>query len=98
MKSGPLHRGRTHPPGKRARKTAPPARLRPGSGAAAPIEVVSNTPAVYDVAPAGPQGHEHAAVGWTYAVPPRLSPGPPKYRIVIDCVFDRRQPGTPSEA
>lgn len=94
MKSGPLHRGRPHQPGKRARNATHPARLRPGSEAAAPIEVVSSPPAAGDIVPRAPQGHEHGAVGWAYAVPPRLSTGPAKYRIVIDCVFDRRKPGT----
>jgi len=94
MKGGPLHRGRTQPPGKRAKKTPHPARLRPSSEAPAPNEVLASPPAVWDIAPHAPPGHEHAAVGWTYAVPPRLSPGPAQYRIVIDCVFERREPGT----
>lgn len=94
MKSGTLHRGRTRRSGKRARKTAQPARLRPGPEAPVPVEVVSSAAAACDIAPPEPEGHEHAAVGWAYAVPPRLSTGPAKYRIVIDCVFDRRKPGT----
>ena len=99
MKSGASHRRSTPRPGKRAKKTTHPARVRQGSGASTAFEVVPSASAPCDIVQPDSEAREPSAVGWAYAEPPRLSggrsgTGATKYRVVIDCVLDLRKPGT----
>lgn len=99
MKSGASNRRSIPRPERRAKKATHPTKLRPDRAASTGLEAAPSASAPCDIVQPDLQARESTAIGWAYAEPPllsdrRLVAGVTKYRVVIDCVFDRRKPGT----
>ena len=99
MASEASNRGHSTPrPGRRT-KEVPPATTLPRSAVSGGVEGVPGGSAPCEVVQPGLEAREPAAIGWAYEEPPQLSDGSlgtgsATYRVVISCVFDRRESGS----